>query len=257
MMNPKQRAHEKLKAVQQSASDAFIIHYSCESFADKPDKYSPRISSIAVKNFDSSQTYSFSIHNIAEIEKIPRDEIENHYDRLERKMLDEFFDFAEKHKSSIFVHWNMRNATYGFQAIYHRYRALGGTPIVFDESKLIDLAEALKDIFGSNYADHPRMQTLIEINQITKRDFLTGAEEAEAFAKKEYIRLHLSTLRKVDSFSEIAHRLMQGKLKTKEHPLVSKIKDMHEHWLFQLVELFLASVGLLAILSTVVTSIRP
>jgi predicted CopG family antitoxin len=243
-MNPRKRALERLKVVEQSVSDVLIIHYSCEGFADKPDGYSPRISSIAIKNFKSAQTYSYSIHKMAEIENVPRGEIENYYDQLERKMLIEFFDFVEKHKSHIFVHWNMRNATYGFQAIYHRYRVLDGVPTIIDEGRLIDLAQTLKDIFGPNYIDNPKMQSLIELNDITKRDFLTGAEEADAFSKKEYFRLHLSTLRKVDSFADILERLLQGKLKTRERLFITRIKEMHEHWLFQLTELVLAVIGL-------------
>jgi hypothetical protein len=256
-MNIKQHAQARLKVIEQSPSDVFTIHYSSEGFKDKPEGYSPRISSIAIKNFESSQTYSFSIHHMAETEQISRNEIEKHYDKLERKMLDEFFDFLEKHKSCIFVHWNMRSASYGFQALYHRYRVLGGNPVMLDEGRFIDLAQTLRDIYGPNYIDHPRMQSLIELNEITKRDFLTGAEEAEAFAKKEYFRLHLSTLRKVDSFSDIIQRLQQGKLKTKEHPFVKKVKEMHEHWLFQLIELILAVVGLVSILSAIFTKVKP
>ena len=256
-MNTKQNALAKIKIVEQSPLDTFVIHYSSESFIDKPDGYSPRISSIAVQNFGTGQTYSFSIHHMAEVEKVSRNEIESHYDQLERKMLDEFFSFVEKHKSCIYVHWNMRNSTYGFQAIYHRFRVLGGSPIVLDEGRLIDLAKTLKEIYGTNYINHPRMSMLLERNKITKQSFLTGSEEGEAFTKKEYFRLHFSTLRKVESFSAIIQLIMEGKLKTNEHPLVSKVKDMHEHWLFQLVELILAIIGLTTVLLTILANTPP
>ena len=41
---------------------------------------SPRITSIAVRNLESGQTDSFSIHQIAEEKKLPFVEISNHYD---------------------------------------------------------------------------------------------------------------------------------------------------------------------------------
>ena len=53
-----------------------VIHYSCESFYDRPDGSSPRITSIAVRNLASGQTTSFSIHQMAERQKVSRDEIE-------------------------------------------------------------------------------------------------------------------------------------------------------------------------------------
>src|SRR6476620_9408727 len=69
-----------------------IIHYSCESFYDIKEGRTPRITSIAVRYLKSAKTKSFSIHKIAEIEKVEFDEIENHYDELEKQMLSEYFD---------------------------------------------------------------------------------------------------------------------------------------------------------------------
>jgi len=43
---------------------AWVIHYSCESFYDRPNGASPRITSIAVRKLDSGQTLSFSILSI-------------------------------------------------------------------------------------------------------------------------------------------------------------------------------------------------
>ena len=43
---------------------------------------------------------------------------------------------------------------------------------------------------------------------------LTGAEEAEAFEKKEFVKLHQSTLRKVDIIANIFERVVDGSLKT-------------------------------------------
>jgi hypothetical protein len=85
-MNNKRRALQRLQVIANSLNNTFVIHYSCESFADKKEGYSPRISSIAVKDFDSAQTYSFSIHKTAELEHIKRSEIESHYDLVERKV---------------------------------------------------------------------------------------------------------------------------------------------------------------------------
>ncbi len=103
-----------------------VIHYSCESFYDRADGSSPRITSIAVYNIGSGQTNSFSIHQKAEIKKYSRNDIEKHYEELEKLMLDDFYDFVKLHEKYNWLHWNMRDINYGFQAIAHRYKVLGG-----------------------------------------------------------------------------------------------------------------------------------
>jgi hypothetical protein len=64
------------------ASNVWVIHYSCESFYDRPEGRSPRVTSIAVRRLDSGQTLSFSIHQVAEEQKIGFNEIEAQYDKL-------------------------------------------------------------------------------------------------------------------------------------------------------------------------------
>ena len=107
-----------------------IIHYSCQSFYGREDGTSPRITSIAVHNYTSGQTESFSIHMTAEKDRIDFIDIENKYNDLEKKMLKEFYTYVQEHKDYIWIHWNMRNSSYGFQAIEHRYSVLGGKPVI-------------------------------------------------------------------------------------------------------------------------------
>jgi hypothetical protein len=247
----RKRARDRLKYVEEGLSNVMIIHYSCESFIDKQDGYSPRISAIGVRNADSGQTYSFSIHRVAELDGIPRDEIEGHYDRLEKAMMQEFFDFLAERKASIFVHWNMRDGNYGFQALYHRFRVLGGTPVTIDETRLLDLARTLVDIYGTQYMAHPRLRKLVDYNGISRKNFLTGEEEADAFAKKEYIRLHKSTLAKVDCITDILMLTLTGKLRTTVSPTAAKIRDIYDHWTFKGLTIVLALWGGLSILSTI------
>ncbi|HHT9890255.1 TPA: hypothetical protein ACT9KI_002433, partial [Legionella pneumophila] len=105
-----------------------VIHYSCESFYDRESMCSPRITSIAVTNLYSRQTHSFSIHQEAEINGSLED-IDNNYDFLEKEMLNKFYKFVDHHLICRWVHWNMKNSNYGFLAIEHRFRVLGGDPI--------------------------------------------------------------------------------------------------------------------------------
>jgi hypothetical protein len=145
----------------------------------------------------------------------------------------------------------MRDINYGFPAIAHRYRVLGGNPLEINESNMVDLARLLVAIYGTKYISHPRLQKLMEKNKITDKDFLSGADEATAFQKKEYVKLHQSTLRKVDVIANITERLGNGVLKTN-----AKWKDIYgsypaalgeflkEHWIFSLISFISAIVGL-------------
>ena len=85
-------AEEKLKLITNNKQQVFIIHYSCESFIKHSQK-TPRISSIAIRNYDTAQTYLFSISKVAEIEHKPIEDLKKCYDELEKKMLGEYFAF--------------------------------------------------------------------------------------------------------------------------------------------------------------------
>lgn len=204
----------KMDSLLEQAATTLVVHYSCESFYDKTDGKTPRITTIAVRNLASGQTDSFSIHQIAEEQQIQFADIANHYDILEKQMLDRYFDFVRSRQHYSWVHWNMRDVNYGFAAIEHRYRVLGGDPIMIPEDRKFDLARALVDLYGVGYIGHPRLESIIKKNNITDKDFLVGAQEAEAFEKKEFVRLHQSTLRKVDTLANLFERTSNKSLKT-------------------------------------------
>lgn len=213
-MKKRRKAKEVLLEVINKASHNLVIHYSCESFYDIQDGRSPRITSIAIRYLETAQTKSFSIHKIAEKRHIKFQDIEMHYDELEKQMLDEFYEFVKEHRSYKWVHWNMRDGNYGFEAIENRYIVLNGTPERISDSNKIDLARLFPNLYGGTYIGHPRLEKLIEKNGITQKDFLAGAKEAEAFNNKEYVKLHQSTLRKVDILHTLVERTAAGSLKT-------------------------------------------
>lgn len=213
-LRKRKAAIAKIDELAKSPESVVIVHYSCESFYDRPDGRSPRITSIAVRNLGSAQTTSFSIHQVAERQGTPTTEIKSHYDTLEKAMLDEWFAYVHKHTNVKWLHWNMRDINYGFPAIAHRYLVLGGTPIQLEESRLYDLARLLIDVHGPEYAGHPRLESLCHSNRISLKDFLVGKDEAAAFEAEQYVKLHQSTLRKVDIIANIFNRYCDRRLIT-------------------------------------------
>ena len=129
-------------------------------------------------------------------------------------MLDEFYDFVRLHLDAMWIHWNMRDINYGFPSLAHRYKVLGGEPTEIQNSHLVDLARVLTGLYGISYIGHPRLERLVERNKITKLNFLNGQQEADAFQAHEYVKLHQSTLRKVDILANIVERTGDGTLAT-------------------------------------------
>ncbi|SIR43014.1 hypothetical protein [Maribacter ulvicola] len=144
----RKKAKEIIENISDNLSEYLIIHYSCESFFNLPQGNTPRITSIAVRYLRNAQSHSFSIHKIAELKGILPSQINQHYNQLEKEMLDEYFEFVKKHLDKNWIHINMRNINFGFEAINHRYKVLGGNPTQINDNLKIDLARLLIDIYG-------------------------------------------------------------------------------------------------------------
>lgn len=207
-------AKDLLEKICDQSSEFLIIHYSCESFFNLSEGNTPRITSIGVRYVKNAQTYSFSIHKIAELRQIPVNQINQYYNTLEREMLDDYFEFVSRHQNFKWIHINMRNINFGFEAINHRYRVLGGSPVSINDELKIDLARTFIDLFGKDYISHPRFETLYRLNRITMAFFLNGEEEAMSFEKGDYFSLHQSTLRKIDNMHNVISLANENDLKT-------------------------------------------
>tara|TARA_R110002020_G_scaffold224690_1_gene434508 strand:+ start:259 stop:1053 length:795 start_codon:yes stop_codon:yes gene_type:complete len=246
------RTHRKAKNLINSFYDndshCLIIHYSCESFYDIKDGKTPRITSLAVRYLTSAQTKSFSIHKVAELKQIPIDQISEKYDKLEKEMLTEFFKFVEEHKDYNWIHWNMRDINYGFEALKYRATILEATTFDIKEDNKYDLARLLIDKYGKDYSSHPRLPSILEMNKISSKHWLNGDEEAKAFDDKEYVKLHQSTLAKVDVFENILKLTAEESLRTK-----AKLKDIYginpqgifelakDNWIYSLIILIISA----------------
>ena len=57
---------------------------------------------------------------------IPRRSVRDRFDDVERKLLQDFYAFVRDRRDKYWIHWNMRNLTFGFEHLERRYRVLGG-----------------------------------------------------------------------------------------------------------------------------------
>ena len=223
-------AKEKLKKLRAEMQKTLVIHYSCENLSDNNDGYSPRITSIAVQRVDSETMHSFSIHLVAEHNKIDREDIERNYDDLEAKMLNEFYKFVEQYKSFNWLHWNMKNVSYGFEALEHRYRILTKEEVTLPrvpDVNRFNLSSLLLGFYGENcVSESGRMGQFMQLNGGYPKNFLGGEDEVEAFRNKEYVKMHASTLCKVETFKRLFLLLLDNRIKTQ---LDNKIKTQRSN----------------------------
>lgn len=233
------------KKLKKSPENFFIIHYSCQSLYDDNEGLSPRITSIAVTHFASEQTLSYSTHSIAEELGINRENVRANFDNVEFKLLSDFYSFVRDKRDRHWVHWNMRNLAFGFEHLEHRYRVLGGenAPVIPVEQR-INLSDVLSRHYGSSYARHPRLKSLMDMNGGVHRHFLTGEEEVQAFRNDEFIRMHNSTLAKVGFFHSVLKKFVSGKLRTASTGLGVLLDRLFEHRFAKVVGALSVIIGL-------------
>ena len=71
-----------------------------------------------------------------------------------------------------------------------------------------------KKRYGNNYIGHPRMESLCKKNGISTLGFLSGKDEAAAFKNHHYVKLHQSTLAKVEMYTNLLKFAINNKLTT-------------------------------------------
>lgn len=222
-LKSRKRNRNLMNEIYSNKSNNYIVHYSCESFYDeeKNEFRTGRITSIGLRNLEDGQTHYWSIWLSEEIKQ--RENAELSLDELERDVLDSYFNFIRMNSRAHYIHWNMRDINYGFQALEHRYKVLGGEPIILSDDKKFDLARVLVSLYGRNYASHTyekdgkvyngRMMVLAAMNNVAIKDAMSGADEANAFKAKNYKALHMSTLRKLDMIANFFDRAHANTLK--------------------------------------------
>lgn len=205
-------------AIKRHPERFYIIHYSSQSLYDEGvDGLSPRITSVVVMHLSTRQTVSFAIHAVADDLGIPRDEVGGRYDEIERALLERFYDFIRDRREKYWVHWNMKNIVFGFEHLEHRFRTLTrAEPPHIPIEVRVNLNDILKERYGSDFARNPRMLNLMLLNGERDKRFLEGAQEAEAFKKREFIRMNSSTISKVEFFRHVIILTQKGQLRTDE-----------------------------------------
>ncbi len=139
--------------------------------------------------------------------------------RSERELLDSFAAFVANQRGRTWLHWTMRDAKFGFEAIARRHRFLGGVPGEIPAANRLDLAQVFLDIHGDGYVPHPRLPSLLRANGLDSADILSVDASAAAWRAGNTEALLANTLRRVRSLRELFALEVGGELKTAPLPL--------------------------------------
>jgi len=198
---------EYLKKLNSDPSRVLIIYYS--NFENNYEPFSSAISSIVIRSLDKSIYQCFSIHLEADLSKLDIETIEDEYIDLEYMVLLKFSKFLKNHKEYTWIHWNMNNIEYGFEALKHRFDKLSqGSNEQFEEvvgKNKFDLNNFFEIYFGENYSTGPdKLKSLMEFNNIDDQgSYLTQRDEGAEFLKKNYRTVIKSVDFKVTFISQL------------------------------------------------------
>jgi len=197
-------------------------------------------------HYGTWQTVSFSTHSIAEELGFSRNDVLENFDEIEMTLLEAFFSFVRERRDKFWVHWNMRNITYGFEHIEHRYRKLNQKdPPIVPVERRINLNDMLSERFGTGYTEHPKLQHLMEANGGRRRHFLSGPEEVDAFNRCEFIRMHQSTLCKVEFFRTVIARTIDGRLRINSNSLLYRADRLFDSRLARAIGACSSAIGVI------------
>lgn len=232
-------ARQRLGVVFEAPERAFSIHYGLQQRLrrDRTD-VSPPVAAIAVRNLGTGQEQVFSIKAEAEATGIDLAAAPTPLQMLtlEYNLLFHFNDFLSRHHDRWFIHWYMRDARFGFQALENRFRTVlaeisnglygarnvasavpfgfGAStmpfPVQVPEANRVDLALTLRQLYG---IDRIGLRHLAESNALHHGRLIEGINEPMAFTVGNHARLAWSSATKAQLVVELAELTWSGKLK--------------------------------------------
>lgn len=212
------KAKELLSHLKSIESDLLFIHYSCEGFNNQTNKH-PQVVTIAVKSYSTGMVNYFSIFQLASdlgisLTSISSAQLEN----IELELLRRFNSFVNSNAHKHWVHWQMIDAKYGFEALANRYKALNKRGHIkrIKSVRKTNLADVVKFKYTDDYEmrepNESRLINLGKRNKLNLNDCLPGTEEAVAYNNNQFQLIERSTIAKVRLLEDLYSKLKKDKL---------------------------------------------
>lgn len=246
-------AVKNLKKITEDSSKVLFVHYSASNTYDDDDygNISPIITSIVIKSLDGQIDKQFAIHLEADKADIPKDQIQDSYRELELRILRLYNDFAKRHLDCYWIHWDMKNIHFGFEAIKHRYEKIFEDLNDYCEvpnPKKKNLRTILEGMYGDNFvsgSDTLKALMLCNSNDIEDGNYLSFDDESSQFGNKNFGAVIKSVDLKVDFIKKATKKLGSKKLVVSNRNRYAIFVDMVDHPMFTFIGWIVGILGLL------------
>jgi hypothetical protein len=252
MSAKKDNAVQRLKTLMDDPGQALVIHYSRQNLSDNErGMATPRIIAIMVKSLDGVTTNCFAIHHEAEKAKITLENITDYYDLLEERLLISFTNFVKANPGRKWIHWDMNDVHFSFEAIEHRYKVLvdeaGEGFVQVPNKDRVNLNQMIKAIYGSNYEIEPQLDNLMRTNNKGHlvADFLSLPEEALSFKQLAFPAILESLRAKVNFLLDVIEKTANESLKVGKRNRINRLKSFITHPITATISLFLTLASLI------------
>lgn len=193
----------RLRRARDNGDDLVVVHYACESLSDVRPGF-PAVSAIGLQGVYHGQSLVFSVADRAE--------------GGERHVLSSFFECLREKAGSLIAHWRMGSSEFGFAPLANRYLEVVQEPVRSPPAdSLVDIAGIIALAYGEDFADHPQLTNLVDLNGLRRRHFLAGVEEAAHMKAGDHAAIRRSLAEKLSHLSEFVKRIVDGTLETKWH----------------------------------------
>ncbi|SMD37662.1 hypothetical protein SAMN04488029_3398 [Reichenbachiella faecimaris] len=235
-------ALKNLGKLVEDPSKVLCVHYSqSQTYDDDYGNISPIITSIVIKSLDDKIDKQFAIHFEADKAGIPKDQIQDSYRELELRILKSFNDFVKRHDHCIWVHWDMKNIHFGFEAIKHRYEklfeGLNDYHEIPSHSKH-SLYIILEGMYGEGFVNGPdQFKELMTSNNsgVEQPVYLAKEIESSEFESKNFKSVIDSVDCKVEFLKKAVKKLINRKLTIQNKNRYAMFLDVISHPVFNLI----------------------
>lgn len=235
-------ARNNLELLTSNPSKVLFIHYAKSNTYDEDyGNISPIITSIVIKSLDHSIDQQFAIHFEADKADIPKDQIQDSYRDLEMRILKLFNDFVRRHNGCIWVHWDMMNIHFGFEAIKHRHEKIFGDAndyVEIPSNNKKNLRIILEGMYGENFVNNgDKLKNLVSCNtqRTVSNVYLSEDSESQEFQNKNFNEVIKSVEMKVDFIKSATSKLTKSKLIVENRNGYAIFIGVIVHPIFQLI----------------------
>jgi hypothetical protein len=194
-LTDRERGRKALDVTRSAYADGciLIIHYECGMLGEGE---AVPVHAIAVKDPVANETKTF----------LARDG--------EPEALASFAEFAESHRDRYWLHWNMRNAAYGFEHIQERLgQVCRGKGFHIPDHKA-DLGLICWQVYGDMpHGEGGKLHGLCVANDVTTAGALAGSDIQAKVKAGQWAGVKHSVLRKVEMIQALWGRVLQGTLR--------------------------------------------